>query len=310
MIFKFLKSKVKNVKTALAKTQYALGRKIRGIIGHTIDDDTLESLEEAFYEADLGVETSLELTEKVRDIAKQNPGIKGDKILETIEEEITAILSENSKNTLQESEGNEPTVILVAGVNGNGKTTSVAKLANMLKKSGKKVLLGAADTFRAAASEQLEIWAQRLGVDIVKGLPKSDPAAVVFDAIQAAKSRGADVVIIDTAGRLQAKKDLMQELEKIRRSCKKLIPNAPHETLLILDTTTGQNAIDQAEVFHKFVPLTGLVLTKLDGTAKGGIAIAIHRKLGIPIKFICIGEDIEDLEAFDPKAFTKALFAT
>jgi fused signal recognition particle receptor len=197
---------------------------------------------------------------------------------------------------------------LIVGVNGNGKTTSVAKLANRFKINKKNVLIAAADTFRAAAVEQLDIWAQRLKVDIVKGTSHSDPAAVTFDAVQAGKSRKTDVVIIDTAGRLHTKIPLMQELAKIKRSCQKVIPNSPHETLLVLDATTGQNAIDQAKVFNEFTPITGIILTKLDGTAKGGIVISIQRQLGIPIKFIGVGEGLEDLEPFDAQNFVNALF--
>ncbi len=202
-----------------------------------------------------------------------------------------------------------PAIFLIVGVNGNGKTTSVAKLSHLLKQNNKKVLVAAADTFRAAAIEQLETWAEKLKIDIVKGAPKSDPAAVTFDAIQAAKARGCDVVLIDTAGRLHTKTPLMQELEKIKRSCQKASSNGgPHETLLVLDATTGQNAIDQAKHFHKFTPLTGIILTKLDGTAKGGIIIAIQRELGIPIKFIGTGEQIDDMQPFDPQKFVESLF--
>jgi fused signal recognition particle receptor len=199
-------------------------------------------------------------------------------------------------------------VMLIVGVNGSGKTTSLAKLAHLLHSAGKKVLIGAADTFRAAAIDQLELWAKRIGVDIVKHQSHSDPSAVAFDAISAAKARGAEAVLIDTAGRLHNKTDLMHELAKIRRVCDKVCPGAPHETLLVLDATTGQNAIDQANTFHQFTPLTGLILTKLDGTAKGGIVVAIQRQLGLPIKFIGTGEGIDDLQPFDPQQFVKALF--
>jgi fused signal recognition particle receptor len=201
-----------------------------------------------------------------------------------------------------------PMIILIVGVNGNGKTTSVAKLSHLLKQNGQKVLVAAADTFRAAAIEQLDTWAQRLQIDIVKGSPKSDPAAVAFDAVQAAKARHCDVVLVDTAGRLHTKTPLMQELEKIKRSCYKASLSGPHETLLVLDATTGQNAIDQAKHFHKFTPLTGIILTKLDGTAKGGIVVAIQRELAIPIKFVGTGEQIDDLQPFDPKNFVENLF--
>jgi len=199
-------------------------------------------------------------------------------------------------------------VIFVIGVNGNGKTTTVAKLANHYKKQGKKVLIGAADTFRAAAVDQLEIWSERLGVEMVKGKPKSDPAAVTFDTIQAAISRKSDVVIIDTAGRLHTRSDLLQELEKMVRVANKALPEAPHETLLTLDATVGQNALTQAEIFHQFAPLSGLILTKMDGTAKGGTAIAIQRKLKLPIEFLGTGESFSDLSPFDANSFVDSLF--
>ncbi len=201
-----------------------------------------------------------------------------------------------------------PLVILVVGVNGNGKTTTTAKLAHKFQTEGKKVLIGAADTFRAAATEQLEIWSERLKIDLVKGVAGSDPASVAFDAVSAGKSRGCDVVIIDTAGRLHTKAPLMEELKKVAKVIKKVIPDAPHETLLVLDATAGQNGIDQAHVFHSFVPLSGLVLTKLDGTAKGGIVFSIQKQLHTPVKFIGIGEGIEDLEPFDVNQFVSALF--
>lgn len=201
-----------------------------------------------------------------------------------------------------------PHVILIEGVNGNGKTTSVAKLGKFYKDQGKKVLVAAADTFRAAAIEQLELWSQKIGLEIVKGTPKSDPASVVFDAIQAAKSRQCEIVIVDTAGRLHTKTDLMRELEKIHRVTSKALPGAPHETLLVLDATIGQNGVDQAKIFHQFTPLTGLILTKLDGTAKGGTAIAIQRQLKIPIRYIGVGEGIDDLKPFQADDFVRSLF--
>ena len=201
-----------------------------------------------------------------------------------------------------------PTVILIVGVNGNGKTTSVAKLAKLFKSQGKSVLLAATDTFRAAGMEQLETWGKKLEIDVVKGLPKSDPAAVAFDAITAAKARGVDVLLIDTAGRLHTKTHLMQELEKVRRTLGKVLPGSPHETWLVLDATTGQNAVDQAKIFHEFTPLTGLVLTKLDGSAKGGIVFHIHQVLHAPIRFVGVGEGEDDLLPFDPESFVNALF--
>lgn len=305
MVLKFLKTSYTNVKKALAKTGSLLGSKLRSLFHGPIDETVLDKLEETLYEADLGAEYARELTEKVRQKLKKDPSITGDTLIAEIRHEILHNLKLHEKN---DETMETPHVILVIGVNGNGKTTSIAKLAHHYHHAGKKVILGAADTFRAAATEQLETWASRLNVDIVKGHAKSDPASVVFDTVSAGVSRKADIILIDTAGRLHTKIPLMQELEKIKRSCKKTIPSSPHETLLVLDATTGQNAVDQAQVFHKFTPITGLILTKLDGTAKGGAAISIQRKLGIPIKYIGVGEGVDDLQPFDPEGFVNALF--
>lgn len=306
MVFKFLKSSFASVKNALAKTGSLIGNKLRTLFGGPINEDTLEKLEQLLYEADLGVQYAQELTAKVRESLKQNPSLSSEDLIQKIRDEILKGINHTSAEAAPTQE-ETPHIILVIGVNGNGKTTSVAKLARRYQVEGKKVLIAAADTFRAAAVEQLTIWAQRLEIDIVKGHSKSDPAAVTFDAVTAGKARGIDVVIVDTAGRLHTKIPLMQELEKIRRSCSKIIPSAPHETLLVLDATTGQNAIDQAKTFHKFTPVTGLILTKLDGTAKGGIVLAIQKQLGIPIKFIGVGEGLDDLQPFDPQVFVNAL---
>lgn len=304
MILKFIKASYSNVKKALEKTGSLIGNKLRTLFQGPIDEDALERLEEILYEADLGAEYSRELTEKVRQKLKKDPSIKSEVLIDEIRQEILHNLKKHERH----EEIQSPHVILIVGVNGNGKTTSIAKLAHHYHHAGKKVILGAADTFRAAATEQLETWAHRLQVDVVKGNPKSDPASVVFDTVSAGISRKADIILIDTAGRLHTKTPLMQELEKIKRTCKKVMPSSPHETLLVLDATTGQNAVDQAQTFHKFTPITGLILTKLDGTAKGGAAIAIQRKLGIPIKFIGVGESVEDLQPFDAETFVNALF--
>lgn len=308
MVLNFLKSGYKKVKDALAKTGSVLGNKLRNLFSGGLDENTLEKLEQLLYEADLGLQTATELTQKVRQLHASNPSLDGDALIASIRTEILKTLSQQSTQLASIPPEQGPMVVLIVGVNGNGKTTSVAKLAKYFKDQQKKVLIGGADTFRAAAMEQLETWANRLEVDIVKGHAKSDPAAVVFDALAAGKSRSADVVLIDTAGRLHTKTALMQELEKIRRSCKKLSPQAPHETLLVLDATTGQNAIDQAKTFNQFTPITGLILTKLDGSAKGGIIVSIYRQLGIPVKFIGLGEGIDDLEPFQPESFVNALF--
>ena len=306
MILNFIKSGYNKVKNALGKTRSLLGNKLKSLFLGKLDESTLEQMEQLFYEADLGVQTSQLLVEKIRSIHQKNPDLKGDGLLEEVKKELVAILQKYPADLNFSTEN--PTVILIIGVNGNGKTTSVAKLTKKLIDQKKKVLIAGADTFRAAAMEQLEVWAHRLNVEMVKGLSKSDPASVAFDGVSAAKARNSDVIIIDTAGRLHTKTPLMQELEKIKRSCQKVIPGCPHETLLVLDATTGQNAIDQARIFNKFTPISGIILTKLDGTAKGGIVISIQQQLGIPIKFIGVGEGIDDLEPFDAESFVNALF--
>ena len=308
MILRFLKSGYKKLKGILAKTGSLLGTKIRSLFQGGINEETLEQLEQLLYEADLGVETAMELTEKVRQLHRKQPYVNVEDLVAVVQKEITEILLQNPAAFKEIPESEEPMVIMIVGVNGNGKTTSVAKLANHLKSAGNKVLIAAADTFRAAAIEQLDIWAQRIGVEIVRGAPNSDPAAVAFDAVTAGKARGSNAIIIDTAGRLHTRSDLMQELEKIRRSCAKVHPNSPHATLLVLDATTGQNAIDQAKIFHQYTPISGLILTKLDGTSKGGVVVNIQRQLGIPVKFIGLGEGLEDLEPFEPESFASALF--
>lgn len=308
MVYQFLKTSFQKLKKALSKTGSLFGQKLKALFSTPLSEETLDQLEQLLYEADLGVKTAQELTKKIRVFHQQQPQATPEELTAEIRREIVAILNRQPHDIQSIPDNQGPLVILVVGVNGNGKTTSVAKLAKKFQDNGKKVLLAAADTFRAAAMEQLETWAHRLNIDIVKGIPKSDPASVVFDAVSAGKSREVDVVIIDTAGRLHTKTNLMQELEKIRRSCKKIYPDSPHETLLVLDATTGQNAIDQAKTFHQFTPITGLILTKLDGTAKGGIVVSIQQQLGMPVKFIGVGESIDDLEPFQPEAFVSALF--
>lgn len=308
MVFQFLKSSFTKVKSALSRARSFLGDKINSIFQNPINDESLEQLEQLLYEADFGVQTAIELKEKVRALNKENPDLKTADYINALKSHLEAVLSKYPHGLIETPKDQLPQVILVVGVNGNGKTTSIAKLANLLRENGKKVLVGAADTFRAAAIEQLEMWATKAQVDIVKGAPGSDPASVAFDSVKAAKSRDCDVVLIDTAGRLHNKTNLMQELEKIRRSCQKASGSGPHETFLVLDATTGQNAIEQAKQFHKFTPITGLILTKLDGSAKGGIVVAIQRELAIPVKFIGTGEGLDDLQPFDPKAFVDNLF--
>ena len=282
-----------------------LGKKIRELFKGKVDEEAIEQLEELFYQADLGGTTSAELTEAVRALYKKNPHLSTEEVLTEVKRNLVAQLE--AIPVPPSIQGN-PYVILIVGVNGNGKTTSIAKLAHLFQSQGKKVLIAAADTFRAAAIDQLETWAERTGASLVKGKPGSDPAAVVFDAIEAAKSRGCDIVLVDTAGRLHTKIDLMKELEKISRVSGKSLPGAPHETLLVLDATIGQNGVEQATSFHHFTPLTGLILTKLDGTAKGGSVLAIQKKLRLPIKYIGTGETMDAFEKFDAKSFVNELF--
>lgn len=308
MVLQFFKSSYQKFKSALSRARSLLGEKIKSLFQGKIDENTLEQLERFLYEADFGVQTSMELTNKIRELHHTHPHFKTEDYLAALRTHLVALLNQFPSGLIEVPSDQLPMVILIVGVNGNGKTTSIAKLSYLFKQGNKKVLVAAADTFRAAAIEQLEIWAQRIQIDIVKGLPNSDPAAVAFDAVQAAKARKCDVVLVDTAGRLHTKTPLMQELEKIKRSCHKASKSGPHETLLVLDATTGQNAIDQAKHFHKHTPLTGIILTKLDGTAKGGIVIAIQRELGLPIKFIGTGEQIDDLQPFDPQNFVDNLF--
>ena len=268
-----------------------------------MDETTLKELEQLFYEADLGLDVAKELTMKIKE--RSLKGAASNELLEETKKDLLRLLNGATKPL---SNGNKPHIILVVGVNGSGKTTSIAKLAHQFTSEGKKVLLAAADTFRAAAVDQLQHWANVAGVDLIRGKPNGDPAAVVYDAITAALSRQADILIIDTAGRLQNKDHLMKELEKIRRTCQKLVPNAPHETLLTLDATTGQNGIDQAKTFNSITPISGLILTKLDGSAKGGIIVPIQKKLNLSVHYIGLGESIDDLEPFNPQNFINALF--
>ncbi len=308
MVLKFFKTGYLAVKNAFSKTGSLLGNKLRNLFHNPIDEETLEHLEEILYEADLGVKTAMELTEKIKGYHKENSALKPNEYIDKLKEEVIGFLGTGIHELAEAPKDKGPTVILFIGVNGAGKTGSVAKISHLLVKEGKKVLVAAADTFRAGAIDQLEVWAGRLGLDIVRGKPGSDPSAVAFDAITAGKARGCDYILIDTAGRLQNKTHLMQELEKIKRTCNKVIPEAPHEILLILDANTGQNGLDQALIFRQYTPITGLVVTKLDGTAKGGIVIGAQRELGIPIKFISFGEGEEDIKPFETREFVDALF--
>lgn len=306
MTFSFLKSGYEKVKNALSKTRSLLSGKLKKLFNGEMNEEALEQLEQILYEADLGVELSTSLTKRLKEYLKENPNAKHEELLQFLKEELAKQMLPPQEPLPLEKDF--PHVILIIGVNGNGKTTTAAKIAKYYQDAGKIPLFGAADTFRAAAMEQLELWANKLHIDLVKGMPKADPAAVAYDTVSAAIARKANVVLIDTAGRLHTKTSLMQELEKIRRSCQKALHGSPHETLLVLDATTGQNAIDQAKTFTKYTPITGLVLTKLDGTAKGGMAIAIQKELKIPIKFIGVGEGMDDLIPFIPQTFINSLF--
>ena len=296
------------LKRGLSKTRDKLLSGLRTLlpVGRAIDDGLLDQLTDAMLAGDMGPRAVTGLIAEVRTAWKAGQIKEAQEILPFMKRRIAGTWSANDR-ALHFAPA-PPTVIFVVGINGSGKTTSVAKLAYYLRQQGKSVLLGACDTFRAAAIEQLTIWAQRVGVDIVKHQPNSDPAAVAFDACEAAVARKADVLLIDTAGRLHTQDHLMRELAKIRRVVQKRMPEAPHEVLLVLDATIGQNAINQAKVFSESVEVTGLFLAKLDGSAKGGIVVGIRDQLDIPVKFVGLGETIEAIEPFDPAAFVEALF--
>lgn len=297
------------LKDGLQKTRKNFTERIEVLVGMSakIDDDFLDELEMILLSADVGAKTTEKLIEAVRQAARKKE-IKGtEDVVPFLKKYLTQMLTEEGQRTRISG---TPTVILVVGVNGVGKTTTIGKLANYFHLLNYKVMIAAADTFRAAASEQLEIWGKRAGCDVIKHAEGADPAAVVFDAMKAAIARKADILFIDTAGRLHNKANLMNELEKIHRVIKREIPEAPHETFLVLDATTGQNAITQAKVFTETANVTGVVLTKLDGTAKGGVVIAIREELGLPVKWIGVGEGIMDFRPFEPEKFVDALFNT
>ncbi|HXG38454.1 MAG TPA: signal recognition particle-docking protein FtsY [Bacteroidota bacterium] len=301
------------LKIGLTKTREAIFGKVAQLVsGKTkIDEAMLDHLEEILISSDVGVETTLRMLSNIKSRVKEEHYESPDQLLIMLKEEITRALHINGHEAQAERDANilaKPHVIMVVGVNGVGKTTTIGKLAHNFKQAGKTVIIGAADTFRAAANEQLEVWAQRAGVEIVRQQQGADPASVAFDTLSSALAQNADVVIIDTAGRLHTKTNLMEELKKIRRVLEKRLPGAPHEVLLVLDASTGQNALQQARLFHQAVGVTGLVLTKLDGTAKGGIVLAISSELNIPVKFIGVGEQIDDLQPFDRQVFVDALF--
>lgn len=295
------------LKEKLSKTKEGLVEKIENLIASApkFDESFYEELEEILIQADVGAETSFYLVEELRQRVKENKIADPAGVREELKEIIRSTLKEGRPLNLT----GQPAVIMVVGVNGVGKTTTIGKLAAKFREEGKKVILGAADTFRAAAAEQLEIWARRAGAEIVRHAEGADPAAVAFDAVKAGCARKADVVIIDTAGRLHNKANLMEELKKVRRVIQREIPDAPHEVLLVLDATTGQNALNQARIFREAVDVTGVVLTKLDGTAKGGVIVGIAHEMDLPVLMIGVGEKIEDLRPFDRNEFVEALFA-
>lgn len=295
------------LKEGLTRTREGFVAKIESLVtgANKIDDELFDELEELLIQADVGVNTAVEIVEDLRRTVRERK-IEDASELKGVLKELIAGIMGDSKPGLKLK--NRPAVIIVVGVNGVGKTTSIGKLAYNFKQDGKRVLLAAADTFRAAAIDQIEIWGGRSGCDVIKHKEGADPAAVVFDAIQAARARNIDIIIVDTAGRLHTKTNLMEELKKVFRVISREVPDAPDEVLLVLDAATGQNAISQAKIFAQATGITGIVLTKLDGTAKGGVVIGIKSELEIPVKFVGIGEKVEDLREFDPKEFVEALF--
>lgn len=300
-------------KTGMEKTRNSFSSKINNLIARyrKVDEDFFEELEEILITADVGVMTVMDLIDILKTEVKRRNIKDTEEVRDVISEKLVELYYDGEDEDIADLniQANDLTVILVVGVNGVGKTTSIGKLANSLKQQGKKVVLAAGDTFRAGAIEQLEVWGERAGVDVIKQKEGSDPAAVIFDGIKAAKSRHADVLICDTAGRLQNKVNLMSELAKVNRIIEREIPSAPHEVLLVLDATTGQNALNQAKVFSEATQVSGIVLTKLDGTAKGGIVLAIRNELKIPVKYVGLGEQINDLQEFKADAFVYGLFA-
>ena len=306
----FSKEKKETLDKGLSKTKENVFSKItRAIAGKSkVDDEVLDNLEEVLITSDVGVDTTLKIISRIEDRVARDKYVTTSELTAILREEIASLLTENHTESFTVPEDKKPYVIMVVGVNGVGKTTTIGKLAYQFKKAGKNVYLGAADTFRAAAVEQLVIWSERVGVPIVKQKMGSDPASVAFDTLSSAKANGADVVIIDTAGRLHNKINLMNELTKIKNVMKKVVPDAPHEVLLVLDGSTGQNAFEQAKQFTAATEVNALAVTKLDGTAKGGVVIGISDHFRIPVKYIGLGEGMEDLQVFNRKEFVNSLF--
>jgi fused signal recognition particle receptor len=299
-----LKDLLDRFKKGLSRTAQLFD--VRSWFGRKVDQDFLDELEATLIKSDMGVKATATIIDRVRSAYADKTA--DEELIALVKGELKALLVDPRPGTLVESR-TKPSVYLIAGVNGSGKTTSIAKLAQRLKNEGKTILLAACDTFRAAAADQLSVWAERSGSDIVKGAPGADPASVAHDACDRALARGVDVLIVDTAGRLHTQSHLMRELEKVRQVIARKIAGAPHEVLLVLDSTNGQNAIRQAEVFTKSIGCTGLILTKLDGTAKGGVVVAVRQAMNLPVKFVGIGEGIDDLQPFDAEAFVESIFA-
>jgi fused signal recognition particle receptor len=300
---------VNRIKEGLTKTRQHVTETTRALFSRNkFDSAALEELEEALILADLGPEAALSLSEAIRKRARAENNNPEMNLKTLLKEELINLLRDNGAGQFGDSIDKKPYVVLVVGVNGSGKTTSIGKIAKLFTDKGLKVVLAAADTFRAAAIEQLEIWSQRASCQLVKHRAGADPAAVVFDAMEAAKARHADVIIVDTAGRLHTKTNLMEELKKIKRVIQRELPDAPHETLLVVDSTSGQNVIQQAKSFKEAVSVTGIALTKLDGTAKGGVVVAVRATVGLPVKLIGVGEGVDDLKPFNPEEFVESLF--
>lgn len=299
---------IKKIRQGLSRTREVFSGGLRGLLfGRSLSEELIDEIETYLITADVGVKTTTEIIANLRREFRSGRVSRGEDAITYLKEQLKSKWRDGSRALAVST--TKPTVILVAGINGAGKTTSVAKIAKSLRDEGRSVLLAAADTFRAGAVEQLEIWSRRLGVDLVKGKAGADPAAVAFDAADAALARGVDVLLIDTAGRLHTQDNLMRQLTKIRDVVAKKIPGAPHEVLLVLDATSGQNAVNQANIFNKAIDITGIFLAKLDGTAKGGIVLAIHDALSVPVKLVGVGETPDDVEPFDPDAFIDAMFS-
>ncbi len=295
-----------SLREGLKRTRQSFFGRIAQVIGATeIDDDTWDEVEALLLQADVGVNTTMQLIETMRARVRREGLTRQEQLIAALKDELRKLLMEPKPLNLS---GRELSVVLVAGVNGSGKTTSIGKMAHRMRLNNRKVILAAGDTFRAAAIDQLKLWGERAGVPVIAGQPGSDPGAVVYDAVSAARARGAEVLIVDTAGRLHSNFNLMAELVKVRDVLRKVVPDAPHETLLVLDGTTGQNALTQAKKFQEAIDVTGVIVTKLDSTAKGGMLFAIQQELGLPVHYIGIGESIHDLVFFNPAAFVDSLF--